>query len=53
MVDSSTVEVSCIVMVESSDGGVELSWGELHCNGGVEWSRVKVSCVEVVESSDG
>ena len=33
MVESSRVEVSCVVIVESSDGGVELSRGELHCNG--------------------
>ena len=35
MVELSRVEVSCVKMVESSDGGVESSWGELHCNGRV------------------
>ena len=40
MLESSQVGVSCVVMVESS-------------NGGVESSRVEVSCVEMVESSDG
>ena len=32
LVESSKVEVSCVVMVESSDGGVESSQGELRCN---------------------
>ena len=36
MVESSGVEVSCVVMLESSDGGVESSRGELRCNGRVE-----------------
>ena len=35
MVESSRVEVGCIVTVEFSDGGVKLSRGELHCNGKV------------------
>ena len=35
MVDSSRVEVSCVILVESSDGGVESSRGELCCNGRV------------------
>ena len=32
MVKSSRVEVSCVVVVESSDGGVESSRSELRCN---------------------
>ena len=35
MVESSRVEVRCVVIVESSDGAVELSRGRLHCNGRV------------------
>ena len=35
LVESSKVEVRCVVMVESSDGGVESSRGELRCNGRV------------------
>ena len=35
MVESSRVEVSCVVVVESSDGGVKSSRGELRCNRGV------------------
>ena len=35
MMESSRVEVSCVVMVESSDDGVESSRGELRCSGRV------------------
>ena len=53
MVESSRVEVSCVVVVESSDGGVEVS-----CVVIVESmvmlvasSRVEVSCVVMVQYS--
>ena len=44
--------MSCVVMVESSDGGVESSRGELRCvvvvveskDGGVESSRGELRC---------
>ena len=32
MMESSRVEVSCIVVVKSSDGGVKSSRGQLCCN---------------------
>ena len=48
MVESSRVEVSCVVLVESSDGGVESSRVEVSC---VVMVYSIVVMVEVVESS--
>ena len=64
MVESSRVEVSCVVVVESSDGGVESSRSELRCNrrvygsygyvGSVEKSRGELRCNGTVQySCDG